>query len=229
MPDAHGKAGVMPTATLEEYLEAIYKLSQRGPVRPMQIAEVIGVRAPTVTATLQRLEARDLISRDGTTVVLTAQGTSQALSIVRRHRIAERFLVDALGLDWEAAHEDACLLEHALSPRVLDALERFLENPAVCPHGHPIPSADGTVADVVGVPLASIPPGRSATIVQVAEDDEVGLAYMGSIGLYPGTTVTVKDSAPNAGPLLVDAGAGPVALARDVAESILVTGEGDTH
>jgi len=213
----------MPTATLEEYLEVIYKLSQRGPVRPTQIAEAMGVRAPTVTATLQRLEARDLVSRDGTAVVLTAEGLAQALDIVRKHRIAERFLVDALQLDWDAAHDEACRLEHALSPRVLDALERFLDNPAVCPHGHPIPSADGTVASVIGVPLSTLAARESGAIVQVAEDDEAGLTYLGSIGLYPGTRVTVLDAGQNGGPLLVDAGAGPIALGRDVAENVLVT------
>ncbi len=140
----------MPTATLEEYLETIYKLSERGPAKPTQIAEEIGVSGPTVTNTLKRLEAAGLVRRDGTDVVLTDEGRAHSIDIIRRHRIAERFLVDVLGIDWHDVHEDACLLEHALSPRVLAALETYLDNPEVCPHGHPIPAADGTVRTVSG-------------------------------------------------------------------------------
>ena len=121
----------MPTAALEEYLESIYKLAQAGPVRPTQIAEAVGVSGPTVTATLRRLAMHGLVSREGTKVVLTEEGLQRSLDIVRRHRVAETFLVDTLGLDWDAAHEEACTLEHALSPRVLAALEEFLDNPAV--------------------------------------------------------------------------------------------------
>jgi DtxR family Mn-dependent transcriptional regulator len=163
----------MPTPTLEEYLEAIYKLSQEGPARPTQIADAIGVSGPTVTATLKRLEAHGLVTRDGTSVVLTPEGVTRSVDIVRRHRIAERFLVDTLGLDWEAAHEEACLLEHALSPRVLEALERYLGDPTVCPHGHPIPLADGSVAAIGGTSLDLVEPGGVVTVLRVAEDEEV--------------------------------------------------------
>ena len=136
----------MPTATLEEYLESIYRLAASDSVvRPTQIAEAVGVSGPTVTATLRRLEAQGYIVREGTSVVLTPSGRERAVDILRRHRVAEAFLVDTLGLEWDAAHEEACLLEHALSPRVVDALEKFLKNPAVCPHGHVIPSADGSL------------------------------------------------------------------------------------
>lgn len=212
----------MPTSTLEEYLEAIYKLADRGPVRPTQLAEAMGVSGPTVTATLRRLENRGLIRRDGTVVVLTDEGTTVAVDIVRRHRIAERFLVDALGLDWEVAHEEACLLEHALSPRVLTALEAYLDNPEVCPHGHPIPSSEGVVSRVAGTALSDIPVGCSASILRVAEDDEGVLSYLGELGLYPGTVVRVISAAPFDGPLTVDIAGSATAVAKQLAGSIIV-------
>ncbi len=212
----------MPTAALEEYLEAIYKLSQHGLVRPTQVAEAVGVSGPTVTATLRRLEAHGLVSRDGTKVVLTDEGLLRSLDIVRRHRVAETFLVDTLGLDWEAAHEEACMLEHALSPRVLSALEDFLDNPSVCPHGHPIPAADGSVAEQSGRPLCDVSAGSSALVLSVAEEDPRILGYLGELGLRPGAQATVIESAPFQGPLTVEIEGVRTAIAREIARLVTV-------
>ncbi len=213
----------MATATLEEYLETIYKLSEKGPVRPTPIAEALGVSGPTVTVTLKRLEAAGYVGRDDGDVVLTDAGRILALDIVRRHRISERFLVDVLGLPWDEAHEDACRLEHALSPRVLEALEVFLENPEVCPHGHPIPTAAGHIAEVEGAPLCDFDAGAHVKIVQVSEDDDAMLSYLGSMGMFPGTRVRVCEVAPFNGPLMVDVGGSTYAIGREVADRILVT------
>ncbi len=213
----------MPTETLEEYLETIYKLAERGTVRPTPIAEALGVSGPTVTATLKRLESRGLITRSEGDVLLTDEGRTVAVDIIRRHRVAERFLVDVLGLSWDEAHDDACRLEHALSPRVMHALEEFLDNPEVCPHGHPIPSAEGEIVPVEGVPLCDIESGDSTRILQVAEDDDAMLTYLGSLGMYPGTTVRVCEVAPFKGPLLIEVNGSTYALGRDIAERILVT------
>lgn len=210
----------MPTATLEEYLEAIYKLSHEGVVRPTQIAESIGVAGPTVTATLKRLESRGLIRREGTSVVLTEEGVARSLEIVRKHRIAERFLVDVLGLDWEAAHEEACLLEHAMSGRVLLALERFLDNPEECPHGHPIPSASGRVSETPGRSLVEVAVGDTVDVLRVAEDEDV-LGYLGSKGLRPGATVRVLER--DAGGLVgLEVDGVAAVLAADVARHVTV-------
>lgn len=212
----------MPTETLEEYLEAIYKLSEKGAVRPTQLASALEVSGPTVTATLHRLVAAEYITRESGDVVLTPLGRSLALDIIRRHRLSERFLVDVLGLPWDEAHEDACRLEHALSPRVLEALELFLNNPEVCPHGHPIPTAEGHINKVAGAPLCSFDAGADVKIVQVAEDDDAMLAYLGSMGMFPGTAVRVCEVAPFNGPLMVEVGGSTYAIGREVADRILV-------
>ncbi len=211
----------MPTPALEEYLETIYKLGQQGPVRPTQIADAVGVSGPTVTATLKRLESHGLVRRDGTEVVLTELGIARSLEIVRKHRIAERFLVDVLGLDWEAAHEDACLLEHALSGRVLEALEAYLDNPEVCPHGHPIPHADGSMPDVSGRSLAEFPVGAQVRILRVAEDEDV-LGYLGSLQLVPGARLTVVAVEPAGGLMTIRVGAEDRVLALGVARHVTV-------
>jgi DtxR family Mn-dependent transcriptional regulator len=212
----------MPTPTLEEYLETIYKLSQKGPVRPTQIAESIGVSAPTVTATLRRLSAQGLTSREGNVISLTPEGLVQSIDVVRRHRVAERFLVDILGLDLADAHEEACRLEHALSPRVMEALGTFLESPDVCPHGHPIPASDGSVQEVFGIALSEVEPGRRCSVRQLAEDDERVLAYLAEVGLRPGTEVVVREVAPFGGPLMVEISGKLTAIAREMGERVLV-------
>ena len=140
---------------------------------------------------------------------------------MRKHRIAERFLVDVLGLDWEAAHEDACLLEHAMSPRVVDALERYLGDPTVCPHGHPIPAADGSIARATGGSLDEVSPGSSVRVLRVAEDESL-LGYLGSLGLMPGALVSVVDVEPFDGPLTIEVGESRRAVARDVARCVTV-------
>jgi DtxR family Mn-dependent transcriptional regulator len=175
-----------------------------------------------VTATLRRLAAHGLVTREGTKVVLTDEGLHRSLDIVRRHRVAETFLVDTLGLDWEAAHEEACMLEHALSPRVLFALEEFLHNPSVCPHGHPIPAADGSIVEQVGRPLCDVSAGSSALILSVAEDDQGILGYLGELGLRPGAEATVVEAAPFQGPLTIEVEGVRTAIAREVARLVTV-------
>lgn len=211
----------MPTQALEEYLETIYKLSQRGVVRPTQVAESMGVSGPTVTATLRRLESRGLVTRSGTDVVLTPEGTAESIEIVRKHRIAERFLVDVLGLDWEAAHEEACLLEHAMSARVVTALERFLDNPDVCPHGHPIPTAEGVVAPEGGTSLADARLGDQVRVLRVAEDGDV-LGYLGSRGLRPDAVVEVRERDEVGGLLTLGVDGAEVTLALEIARQVTV-------
>ena len=222
--DACLRAGEgVPSATLEEYLEAIYKISLAGDVRPTLIAEALGVSGPTVTVTLRRLAAAGLAERSsGGGVSLTETGRREAVEVIRRHRIAERFLVDVLELPWEAAHEEACRLEHAMSPRVLEALERFLENPEVCPHGHPIPSVDGVVPALLGMPLAEIAAGAEGVVVRVAEDDDAVLGYVASMGLLPGVRVRVAEVAPFGGPLMVEVAGKEHAVAREVAAVVFV-------
>lgn len=210
----------MPSATIQEYLEAVYKMSLHGDVRPTQIAEALAVSGATVTATLRRLETAGLVTRPDGGVALTEAGRREALEVVRRHRVAERFVVDVLGLPWESAHEEACLLEHAMSARVLEAMERLLENPAVCPHGHPIPTVDGDVVVVAGRPLAELGVGEAGRVLRVAEDDDEVLAYLASLGLYPGARVRVLESAPFEGPLLVSVDGREHPLAREIAASV---------
>ncbi len=218
-----GKATPVSTYTLEEYLEAIYKISERGPVRPTMIAEAVKVSGPTVTATLKRLESRGLITRSGSEVVLTSEGLKLALDIIRRHRISERFLVDILGLPWDEAHEEACRLEHALSPKVLERLEKYLDSPDACPHGHPIPSASGTINLVEARLLSEYGVGSKLQVSRVEEDDEELLSHLGALGMYPGAQVVVTEIAPFDGPVTVSVDGKVQVIGSGVARAVYVT------
>jgi DtxR family Mn-dependent transcriptional regulator len=132
--------------------------------------------------------------------------------------------VDVLGLRWDEVHEEACQLEHALSPRMQEALERFMDNPAVCPHGHPIPSADGAIAAQEGTPLCDSSSGDQVRIVRIEDEDGELLSYLSSLGMFPGTSVRVCDIAPFKGPLMVEVDDARYALGREVAEKIVVAG-----
>ncbi len=213
----------MPSSTLEEYLESIYKLSERGAVRPSQIAEALSVSAPTVTATLGRLEKAGLVKRPAGGVELTDDGRLQAVSIIRRHRLAEVFLHDVLELPWDVVHDEACRWEHALSPAVADALEAFLKDPERCPHGHLIPRSDGSISRTEGISLADAAPGTLYRVVEVDETEgEDFLAYLGELGLYPGTEVEVLEEARFDGPLTVRVAGEQRAIGTESAARITV-------
>ena len=112
-------------------------------------------------------------------------------------------------------------------PTQAKALERYLDNPEMCPHGHPIPNADGTIAETSGVSLAGLEAGCSAPVLRVAEDDDAVLSYLCSLGLFPGAEVQIIEAAPFEGPLLVEIEGHRSALARDMAARIIVEpGEG---
>jgi DtxR family Mn-dependent transcriptional regulator len=113
-----------------------------------------------------------------------------------------------------------------MSPRVLAAMERFLDNPSVCPHGHPIPSVEGVLPTPAGIPLSGFGPGSDGLVVRVSEDDDRVVAYLGSIGLVPGARVRVLEVAPFDGPMLLVVGGSEHAVSLEVARSVFVEPSG---
>jgi DtxR family Mn-dependent transcriptional regulator len=153
-------------------------------------------------------------------VTLTAKGERLARTLVRRHRLSERFLTDMLGMDWEKAHQEACKLEHALSPETEGRLADLLGNPDTCPHGHPIPDADGRIRERKLKKLSECGEDERGCIDRVEEEEPQMLQYLSSLGLLPEVEVEVKEVAPFNGPLLVKAGGAQYALGREVASKI---------
>jgi DtxR family Mn-dependent transcriptional regulator len=179
----------------QDYLKALYSLGPaREAVPPSRLAAHLGVSAPSVTNMLGHLSAERLVThapRAGAR--LTELGRRRALEIVRRHRILETFLVRVLGIDWSEVHADAEVLEHHVSDRVLEAIDRLMGHPQEDPHGHPIPDARGRVRRRPLVPLATLRRGAAATVREIRDVDERRMARWKETGLVPGAKVRVRD------------------------------------
>jgi DtxR family Mn-dependent transcriptional regulator len=215
------------TQNAEEYLEAIFKLQRvEAPVTVKRLATELGVAPPSVSEMVGRLRAAGLVEEpaEGRGIALTEAGTAEGASLVRKHRLSERFLVDYLDMPWDAVHEEACKLEHVLSPEVEARLAEQLGNPLTCPHGHAIPAEDGTLVEESMRPLSELEPGRHAVIGCITEEKSDLLRYLASLGLLPDTPITVESVAPFNGPLLVRVGGSQYALGREVTDKIMVRG-----
>ncbi|MEZ5125176.1 MAG: metal-dependent transcriptional regulator [Thermoleophilia bacterium] len=212
------------TQSTEEYLEAIFKLQRTGhPVTVKQLAADLGISPPSVSEMLRRMCDRGLVAQERSDgIQLTPQGELEGARLVRRHRLSERFLVDYLDMPWDAVHDEACKLEHVLSPEVEKRLAAQLGHPKTCPHGHAIPDADGRLEEEELTPLGELRPGERGVIACIAQEDSELLRYLGSLGLVPETVVAVDSIAPFGGPYLIRVDDAQYALGRAVADMILL-------
>src|SRR6266566_7261190 len=181
-----------PSEVVSRYLEAIYYMwSENEPLRSARLADWLGVSRPTVAVGLRRMTRDGLVRMNGRKEIeLTAAGMSAAESIVRRHRIMERWLTDGLGLDWVTADAEAARLEHAVSDVVERRLYEVLGRPATCPHGNPIPGY--SEASAAEVRVSSLAAGDRASITrvsEVAEREAPLLAYLDERKLTPGREI----------------------------------------
>jgi DtxR family Mn-dependent transcriptional regulator len=186
-----------PSEVISRYLEAIYYMWSEGePLRSARLADWLGVSRPTVTIALRRMARDGMVGMTRTKEIeLTPAGMAAAESIVRRHRIMERWLTDGLGLDWVTADEEAARLEHAVSDVVERRLYEVLGRPRTCPHGNPIPGHSKAVAREVR--LAKLSAGSKAAVTRVSEVAEREaprlLAYLHDRGLTPGRQLDVVE------------------------------------
>src|SRR5215472_3825740 len=196
--DQSNEAGREPSEVVSRYLEAIYYMwSEKEPLRSARLADWLGVSRPTVAVGLRRMTRDGLVRMNGRKEVeLTAKGMRTAESIVRRHRIMERWLTDGLGLDWVTADAEAARLEHAVSEVVERRLYEVLGRPKTCPHGNPIPGYTEAAADEVR--LSDLAAGDLASITRVSEVAEREapplLAYLHQRDLTPGREVEMLET-----------------------------------
>ena len=212
-----------PTATVEDYLQEIYNLLEEGkPVIGARLAERLRVSAPTASATLQRMQRDGLVvADDHKDIHLTDKGRQAAESIKRRHFLAERLLVDILGLDWAAAHEEAHRIEHAVSPRVEERISAVLGNPTTCPHGNPFPG----VPHPPTVLLASLSEGDEREIDGVqeeAEEDAELMLFLQQNGMTPGATLRVVEVAAYNATMTIEIDGKNIVLGVPAAENLRV-------
>ena len=210
----------------EEYSEAIFELAEDGvPVIQARISERLDVSRPAVSEMVRRMEREDLVDvRADGEIKLTTEGKTLATTIVRRHRLAEGFLTDVLGLNWTDAHSEAGRWEHVISPTVEAAMLKVLGEPQTCPHGNPIPGS-GYKEPADAVVLSKIDAGDQFTVVRIPEELEweTGqLEFLENTGLMPGRSGVVLSFAPD-GTATVNVGDTPFGVGGPTADRIVVT------
>lgn len=185
----------MASSTVEDYIKHIYVLSEGSEDAevPMgRVADALGVVPGTATAMVKTLSDAGLVKyapRIG--VSLTVPGRRLALHVLRRHRLIEQFLVQVLGYDWSEVHEEAEHLEHVISDRFLERMDRYLGFPTEDPHGDPIPSAEGDLETVQLERLSNCREGATCRIARIGDQDPAFLQYIAEAGLNPGASIRV--------------------------------------
>jgi DtxR family transcriptional regulator, Mn-dependent transcriptional regulator len=208
----------------EEYCECIFELREDDlDVIRVRIAERLDVSRAAVTEMIKRMSLAGLITIDGALIRLTPSGEAIAQRVVRRHRLAERFLTDVLGLAWAEAHHEAGKWEHVMSDTVETAMNRLLGTPTTCPHGNPIPGSLYEAPDTL--PLADVGEGIGFTVARIPEELEFTpglLEFLESSDLLPGRTGRVVATATD-GSITVDIAGQHVDISSFASHRILVT------
>ncbi len=213
------------TRMVEDYVTLIWKAYEWPGGRPAttEMAEQLGVTASTVSANLKKLARDGYIDYEPYgQIVLTDVGRQIAVEIVRRHRIVESYLVEALGLTWDQVHDEADRLEHAVSDLVLERMNAALGSPQRDPHGDPIPDADGHTADFPSRRLQETAPGVEVEVVRVSDRSPELLRYLTDRGIVIGTKLQVRSISSAASAIAVRVGDENIELALDAADAIRV-------
>jgi DtxR family Mn-dependent transcriptional regulator len=206
------------TVAEEEYLQTIYWLMEAGlPITGANIARAMQLSPPTVHEMLGRLEEDGYIVRAGDrSLRFSSEGRKQAETIVRRHRLIERFLTDVVGVAWDDVHEEAERLEHAMSPAFERWMVSSIGDAETCPHGHPIDPGKR----VPGVPLSDVDRGANVTVLRFENEAEDVLHYLKGAGLEPGLEGTISDGDDDE--VVVESGGRRLTVTRSVAETVSV-------
>ena len=183
----------MGSLTEENYIKSVYALSQAtGEVYVSELAKKLDVKLPSVNSMMKRMATKKLVAyAPYKGIKLTEKGKKEALAIIRKHRLAELFLVKVMGLGWEEVHDIAEQLEHVNSSRFYERIDELLNNPKFDPHGEPIPDSNGKIHTKKRTSLIDLAEGLTATITAVTEDEKSFLDHLNAKGLQIGDAVTI--------------------------------------
>jgi DtxR family Mn-dependent transcriptional regulator len=213
------------TVSARDYLEAIYEMDEEGiPTVQAEIARWMGVSRASVSEAMKRLRENGSIVSRGRQVALSAKGRLAARGLVRRHRLAERFLIHMIGLPWHRAHEEAQAWERAISDDVEARIVAILDDPATCPHGNPIPGSSHAVDQSALRPLKEHGSGDQVVLERLTEDLELDLdvmRYFEENGLMPGGRIEVVDVGPD-GTMTLEVAGRRVGLGAELTDNLWV-------
>jgi DtxR family Mn-dependent transcriptional regulator len=216
----------MNSLTEENYLKAVYRLSQRKnfKITPSSIADEINVNAASVVEMIRKLTEKKLLHYDRAKGArLTEKGFRTALNIVRKHRLWEVFLLEKLGYTWDVVHEIAEQLEHIRHDELADRLDAFLGFPEYDPHGDPIPKSNGDIPAITNIRLAEMEEGKTCKVVGVKDTSPSFLQYLQQLSVGIGSKIKVLGKIPFDDSLRVQIGRNAVTtVSRKFAESLLV-------
>lgn len=196
----------MQSQTTEDYLKAIYSLGERtdDAVTTSRLSERLGLSASSVSGMLRKLTAQGLIDhRPYGGITLTASGLLGALRVVRRHRLVEMFLVAQLGYGWDEVHDEAEVLEHAMSDQLVERIDVALGRPRFDPHGDPIPTGSGELPTVDARRLPLLAPGSAGILVRVDDHDPEVLRHLTQAGIALGQRIQLLEQLPFDGPFVL--------------------------
>lgn len=216
------------STTAQDYLKVIWAATEWSatPITVKQLAERMGVRAATVSDGIRRLAEQDLLVHEPYgSIELTDAGRANAVAMVRRHRLLETFLVEVLGYGWDEVHDEAEVLEHAVSDTLIDRIDRRLGYPSRDPHGDPIPTPDGTPHRPDALPLVEAQVGVALVVTRISDADPAVLRYLADRGIHLDTVLTVTEQRGFAGDATVtlDGSAAAVDLGETAASAVWVT------
>jgi DtxR family Mn-dependent transcriptional regulator len=211
------------TAPVEDYLKAIYTIGKgTGAAATNEIAQRLALAPASVSGMVRRLADQGLLAYERYHgVKLTESGRRAALRTLRRHRVIEAYLAQALGYPWDRVHEEAERLEHAASDALVDRMAVAIGEPEVDPHGAPIPTRDGAVDETEYTSLADLAIGSPGLVVRVEDEDPAMLRYLAELSVVPGKRITVKARAPYGGPITVAIGRQEISIGPALAAHVL--------
>lgn len=216
---------MQPSVAMREYLAEIYRLQEDSPtVSTTNLAERLNVSPQAVPRMLKRLKSAGYVKHipyQG--VELTERGKEEALRELRRHRVLEVFLVDVMGFTWDEAHEHADEMGKGLNDRITERMAEMTGQPQRCPHGEPIPNAEGVLPEVNDICLINLGVGHKGTVSRVRTHEPERLAYFASLGVLPGVDFEIVGRAPFNGPMRLRIGRDEIVLGVELVKSVWVS------
>ena len=216
----------MRSPSIEDYLKAIYKLEEREaspPVSTGDVAQSMEVSPASASNMIKRLDDLGFLTYEAYEgATLTKPGRTVALEVIRHHRLLELYLKEVMGFSWDEIHEEAEILEHHISERFESRIEEMLGNPTRDPHGHPIPTRDGTMDELPTRSLADLEEEDAATIDHIADEDGDLLDLLEQRGLLPGASVEMRETRPLDGLFVVAVNGTEQLIGQPVAQKVVV-------
>jgi DtxR family Mn-dependent transcriptional regulator len=216
----------MRSPSIEDYLKVVYKLEEREgspPVSTGDVARSMEVSPASASNMIKRLDDLGFLTYEAYEgATLTKPGRTVALEVLRHHRLLELYLKEVMGFSWDEIHEEAEILEHHISERFESRIEEMLGHPSRDPHGHPIPTRDGTVDELPTRSLADLEAGEAVPIDHIADEDGALLDLLEQRGLLPGATVEVVETRPLDGLLVVAVDGTEQVVGTPVAQKVVV-------